>query len=80
LLIDVFINILRIWWPKTISNKDLWETSQQIPISSEIKMTKWKWIGHTLRRDQNNITRHRLGIQRENERTVDQELPGREQS
>jgi hypothetical protein len=53
-------NILRICWPKTISNKELWETTQQIPISSEIMMRKWKWIGHTLRKDQNNITRQRL--------------------
>jgi hypothetical protein len=51
---------LRIWWPKTISNKDLWETTQQIPISSEIKMRKWKWIEDTLRKDQNNITRQGL--------------------
>jgi hypothetical protein len=51
---------LRIWCPKPISNKELWETTQQIPISSEIKMRKWKWIGHTLRKDQNNITRQGL--------------------
>jgi hypothetical protein len=53
-------NILRIWRPKTKSNKDLWEKTQQIPISSEIKMRKWKCIGHTLRNDQNNITRQGL--------------------
>jgi hypothetical protein len=53
-------NILRIWWPKTISNKELWETTQRIPISNEFKMRKWKWIGHTLRKDQNNITRQGL--------------------
>jgi hypothetical protein len=51
---------LRIWWPKTISNKELWETTQQIPISSKIKIRKWKWIGHTLRKDQNNVTRQGL--------------------
>jgi hypothetical protein len=50
--------ILRIWWPKIISNKELWETTWQIPVSSEIKMRKW--IGHTLRKDQNNITRQGL--------------------
>jgi hypothetical protein len=46
--------------PKIITNKELWETTQQIPISSEIKMRKWKWIGHTLRKDQNDITRQGL--------------------
>jgi hypothetical protein len=40
-------NVLRILWPKAISNKELWETTQHIPISSKIKMRKWKWIGHT---------------------------------
>jgi hypothetical protein len=41
-------NILRIWWPKTIiSNKELWERTQQIPISSEIMIRKWKRIGYT---------------------------------
>jgi hypothetical protein len=59
---------LRIWWPKTISNKELWETTKQIPISSEIKMRQWKWIGHTLRKDQNNITRQGLDWNPEGER------------
>jgi hypothetical protein len=43
-------------------------------------MRKWKWIGHTLRKDQKNITRHGLdwnGMHRENKGRVDQELPGR---
>jgi hypothetical protein len=43
-------NILSMWWPNIISNKELWETTQQIPISSEIKVRKCKWIGHTLRK------------------------------
>jgi hypothetical protein len=51
---------LKIWWPKTIGKKDLWETTQQIPINIEIKTRKWKWNGHTLRKDQNNITRQEL--------------------
>jgi hypothetical protein len=53
-------NILRIWWPKTTTNKELWETTQQIPIDRELKIRKWKWIGHTLIKDQNNITRQGL--------------------
>jgi hypothetical protein len=57
-----------IEWPKTISNKELWETTKQIPISSEIKMRKWKWIGHTLRKDQNNITRQGLDWNPQGER------------
>jgi hypothetical protein len=32
------------------------KTTEQIPIGNEIKIRKWNWIGHTLRKDQ-NITR-----------------------
>jgi hypothetical protein len=60
---------LGIWWPKTISNKELWETTQQIPISNETKMRKWKWIGYTLRKDQNNITRQGLDWNPQEKRT-----------
>jgi hypothetical protein len=67
--------------PKIITNKELWETTQQIPISSEIKMRKWKCIGHTLRKIRmTSLDRDLIGIQRENEGRVDQDLPGREQS
>jgi hypothetical protein len=38
------------------------ENNTQKHISSEIKMRKWKWIGHTLRKDQNNITRQGLDL------------------
>jgi hypothetical protein len=34
--------------------------TQQIPLSSDIKMRKWKWIRHTLRKDHSNITRQGL--------------------
>jgi hypothetical protein len=61
-------NILRIWWPKPITNKELWEITQQIPIDREIKIRKWKWIGHTLRKDQNNITRQGLDWNPQGER------------
>jgi hypothetical protein len=76
-------NILRIWWPKSISNKELWETTQPIPISSEIKIRKWKLIGHALRKYQNTPTsleRDLIRIHKENERRVDQELHGIEES
>jgi hypothetical protein len=74
-------NILRIWWPKTIINKELWETTQQISINREIKIRTWTWIGHTLRKDQNNNTRQGLDWNpQEREGTVSQESPGKEQS
>ncbi|VDP37335.1 unnamed protein product [Schistosoma curassoni] len=58
----VFINsclhkILRIRWPNTISNKQLWEKTNQIPSEEEIRKKRWKWIGHTLRKAPNCVTR-----------------------
>ena len=33
---------------------------EQIPVENEIKTRKWRWIGHTLRKDSNDITREAL--------------------
>lgn len=49
--------ILRIYWPNTISNNDLWERTNQTPIIKEIKRRKWRWLGHTLRKPNNDITK-----------------------
>lgn len=43
-------NIFRIWWPRKISNKELWRQTGQRPIEQEIRQQAWGWIGHTLRR------------------------------
>ena len=47
-----------IHWPEVISNEELWERKQQIPVHIEesIMRRKWKWIRHTLRKPENNIT------------------------
>ncbi|CAH8469006.1 unnamed protein product [Schistosoma turkestanicum] len=63
--IQVFINsclrkILRIRWPDTISNNELWERTSQIPVEEEIRKKRWKWIGHTLRKAPNCVTRQAL--------------------
>ncbi|VDO48842.1 unnamed protein product [Schistosoma margrebowiei] len=60
--IQVFINsclckILRIRWPDTINNNLLWERKNQIPAAEEISKKCWKWIGHTLRKAHNCVTR-----------------------
>ncbi|VDO92541.1 unnamed protein product [Schistosoma margrebowiei] len=62
--IQVFINsclrkILRIRWPDTISNNVLWERTNQIPMEEEIRK-RWNWIGHTLRKAHNCVTRQAL--------------------
>jgi hypothetical protein len=48
-------NILGIWWPRTITNQELWERTGQSDINVEIKRRKFGWIGHTLRKSQNEI-------------------------
>jgi hypothetical protein len=53
---------------KTITNKELLGTMQETPVSSEIKMRKWKWIGHLMREDQNIITRPGLDWNPQGER------------
>jgi hypothetical protein len=40
--------ILRIRWPETITNEELWERSGQKPLNRQIKKRKWSWIGHSL--------------------------------
>ena len=63
--IQTFINnclrqILRIHWPDTISNKDLWQRTNQRPAEEEIIKRRWRWIGHTLRKPASNVTRQSL--------------------
>ncbi|CAG9135134.1 unnamed protein product [Plutella xylostella] len=58
--IQVFVNkslrsILRIFWPNTIRNADLWKVCKQSPIEQEIALRKWRWIGHTIRKGADNM-------------------------
>ena len=52
--------ILRIWWPKIISNKDLWRATGQEDINLEIRKRKFKWIGHTLRKEDGEVPKAAL--------------------
>ncbi|CAH8613346.1 unnamed protein product [Schistosoma curassoni] len=63
--VQVFINnclrkILNIHWPDTISNNLLCERTNQLPGKDEIRKRLWKWIGHTLHKSSNCITRQDL--------------------
>jgi hypothetical protein len=54
--IQAFVNrclryILRIWWSRTISTKDLWKATRQEDVNLQIRKRKFGWIGHTLRTD-----------------------------
>jgi len=63
--IQVFVNrclryILRIWWPNVISNKDLWRITDQEDINLEIRKRKFRWICHTLRKEDGEISKAAL--------------------
>ena len=53
-------NILRIWWPRKISNKELWRQTGQRPTEQEIRQRAWGWIGHTLRRPDGHVVKRAL--------------------
>lgn len=63
--IQSFVNrclrrILKIWWPNTISNIELHRRTNQQPIATEISIRKWGWIGHTFRKDPDEVCRQAL--------------------
>ncbi|VDO62701.1 unnamed protein product [Schistosoma margrebowiei] len=73
--VQVFINsclrnILNIHWPDTISNSLLWERTNQLRAEEEIRKRRWKWIGHTLRKSSNCITRQALTWNPEGKRKI----------
>ena len=45
---------------ENISNKNLWERTQQLAAPVEVRRRKWRWIGHTLRKDTTSIPRQAL--------------------
>ena len=49
--------ILGIFWPHTISNRELYERTGEDPISETLKVRRWRWIGHVLRREKDNNCR-----------------------
>ena len=63
--IQTFLNrrlehILGIYWPNTITNIELWQTTQQEQLETQMKHRKWGWIGHTLWKLPSNTTRQAL--------------------
>ncbi len=63
--LQTFVNkclrrICNIRWPEKVSNLDLWKRTNQITIEKEILRRKWTWIGHTLRKPADTITRQAL--------------------
>jgi hypothetical protein len=54
--VQVFIDrllrkILKVFWPNIISNEEMWRHAPGKPVAVPLKLWKWKWIRHTLRRN-----------------------------
>jgi hypothetical protein len=60
-----------IWWPN-ISNKDLWRVTGQENINLEIRKRKFRWIGHTVRKEDGEMPKAALlwNSQRSRERGI----------
>ena len=59
---QTFINkclrqILRLKWFDKVPNTDLWTRANQEPMHVQIRRRKWRWVGHTLRKEPTNLTR-----------------------
>ncbi|KAL9980638.1 hypothetical protein ACROYT_G009248 [Oculina patagonica] len=83
--------ILRIFWPQTISNKDLLLRCKQEDMGTIIMQRRWRWIGHVIRKENESITKTALYWTPEGKRkrgrpkntwrrTVETELRGLNQS
>ena len=53
------LKICRIFWPDTISNRDLLKKTKQEDILTTIRRS-WRWVCHLLRREKDNIARTAL--------------------
>ena len=51
---------MRIKWYDKVKNEYIWERTGERPIAEEIKMRRWRWIGHTLRKPATSTTRQAL--------------------
>ena len=71
--------ILQIFCPDTISNQQLLARCIQDSMETIIIGWRWRWIGHVMRREHDNITCTALHwIPEESARGEDQETPGTE--
>ncbi len=63
--LQTFVNkclrrIHKIFWPNTITNAELHLRSEMKEIKFVIKQRKWRWLGHTLRKGPEDITKQAL--------------------
>ena len=53
-------SVLIIKWSDKVSNHELWKRSGRERVEVQILLHKWGWIGHTLRKPEDNVTRQAL--------------------
>ena len=63
--LQIFINkslteIQRNFWPDRIKNNEMWKRQKKPRIDLQIRKRKWGWLGHTLRKTTDDITRQAL--------------------
>jgi len=66
--------ILRIWLPNIISSKDLWKVTGQEDINLEVGKRKFRWIGHTLRKEDGEIPKALEPSGKQEERKTEKQL------
>ena len=49
-----------VCWSETINNEEFWIRTGQAKIEEEIKIRKWRWLEHNLRKTDDNIIRQAL--------------------
>jgi hypothetical protein len=49
--------IFKAFCPETVSSEDLQKVAKGKPIIQQIKEGKWRWIGHSLRKDPQAVQR-----------------------
>jgi len=57
---QLFTKNLQHQWKDNISNKELWNMAQQDSMETTITRRKWTWIGHTMKKAGNSITKKAL--------------------
>jgi hypothetical protein len=63
--LEVFQNkclrrILKIFWPNSISNKELQYKTGMSNITESIQLRRWRWLGHVFRMPPNSLPRTAL--------------------
>ena len=62
--------VLRISWKDMVRNEEIWRRTGQGLVENDIGRRRWRWIGHTLRKDDRCIARKSLEWNPQGSRTT----------